>query len=277
MKKIGLVLVVMGLFVNVRVNGQAPNWVWARGGTGTGGQEGLSCAADGQGNVYATGFYTSPVMNFGSIAITNTGSFNIFFVKYSSTGNVLWAKNIGGVSSADYGSYITTDASNNVYLTGFFMGNNIIFDNDTLIGVAGKYRTFIAKYSPAGTVLWAKCTGGDCNSLAYCVATDVSGDAFVTGYFWGNPIIFGNDTLTNLTGSDMFIVKYSSTGTVMWARCAGGIGTSHGWSVSTDALGNCYVTGDFGAPYITFNTDTLTCTGDGNMFITKGEFYKLNC
>src|SRR5690606_28720910 len=68
---------------------------------------------------------------------------------------------------------------------------------------------------------------------------------------------------------DIFLVKYNASGKVLWATHAGGTGNDNSNSVSTDALGNVYITGNFMSESITFGTDTLTRKGYSDIFLAK--------
>ncbi len=48
--------------------------------------------------IFVTGNYSSPIINFGLDSLTNVGNSDIYIVKYDETGNILWAKNNGGVT-----------------------------------------------------------------------------------------------------------------------------------------------------------------------------------
>src|SRR5436190_12568754 len=82
---------------------------------------------------------------------------------------------------------------------------------------------------------------------ANAVTTDRSGNVYVAGYFAGDSIIFGLQTLYNNTPgfNDMFIAKYDSMGNVQWARTAGGNDDDKAFAIGTDSSGNVYVTGSF--------------------------------
>lgn len=54
------------------VTAQTPNWQWARKSGSTSGEKCYSISADGVGNLYTTGFFTSPIL-FGSYSLTNVG------------------------------------------------------------------------------------------------------------------------------------------------------------------------------------------------------------
>ena len=251
------------------VEGYAQNWLWAR--SGNGGYGGNisnyanSVSADANGNVFLTGCFMTNIIVFGSDTLNGvfSGGAYIFVVKYDANGNVLWAKKQGGEG---YGYSVSTDASGNAFITGWFFAPYIVFGSDTLKNNAGGTNVFIAKYDPNGNVLWAKRAGGTGNDNGWSVSADASGNAFVAGYFSSPKIIFGLDTLTRAGSNDMFIAKYDSNGNVLWAKRAGGTGDDESWSASADASGNVFVTGYFTSPKIIFGSDTLTHAG---IFIAK--------
>lgn len=106
-------------------------------------------------------------------------------------------------------------------------------------------------------------------SVAFSKAT---GECVATGFYHSIGINFGSvsllNTLSNLT-SDIFLVKYSSSGAVVWAQTFGTTGNDRGSGVCTDAAGNIYLTGYFDAGTITFGNVTLTTIGETDWFVVK--------
>jgi hypothetical protein len=167
-----------------------------------------------------------------------------------------------------------TDASGNVFATGFFMSPTITFGTTTLTNAATGYDDiYIVKYDPSGNVLWAKSAGGTNSESARNIATDGSGNVYLTGWFYSPTITFGSFTLINAASGvgDMFIVKYSASGTVLWAKRAGGSLMDVGSDVVADVSGNVYVTGQFKSSSITFGSFILTnpLPGSWVMFVVK--------
>ncbi len=129
--------------------------------------------------------------------------------------------------------------------------------------------------SPSWT--WARASGnGNLLSEGQAVATDAAGNVFITGYFNAPTITFGNFTLTRGGNSGsgvygIYVVKYSSNGTVLWARSAGGSSLDIPYGISADAAGNVWVTGSFNSsPFIDFgNGYTIAYLNGENYFIVK--------
>ncbi|CAN5610385.1 hypothetical protein BH11BAC1_BH11BAC1_02690 [soil metagenome] len=187
--------------------------------------------------------------------------------------NWSWAHSAGSGNGGDgEGFNVATDASGNLYVTGFF-SYSITFGTNTL-NSAGGTAVFLAKYDSAGNVLWAKSAGGGGSDRGNSVAADAFGNVYITGLFRSASITFGSTTLINAGNSDFFLTKYDSSGNVIWAKRAGGpgfdgTGDFTGNTVATDRAGNIFVTGCFSSPSIAFGATTLLNTGGNDFFIAK--------
>jgi hypothetical protein len=272
-----LYLVIWLAFIQLNVFAQAPNYEWAKSVGGANNELANSVATDASGNVYVTGNFASPSIVFGTTTLTNTSSpkLNMYLVKYDASGNVLWAKSAGGTDD-DLGNAVATDAQGNVYVTGSYRSSSIVFGSLTLTHSAGASAdVFIVKYNANGSALWAKKAGGSNNDEGYSVATDLTGNVYVVGKFAQDPIVFGGITLNNpgFVGN-IFIVKYSATGTALWGKAIGGDGDDIPYDVTTDAAENVYLVGQYYSLTMIVDTDTLHNTpgvvgNPSDMFIIK--------
>jgi hypothetical protein len=208
-------------------------------------------SADPYGNTYVTGSFmgtltypTSPsATSFTSAA---TGS-DIFLAKYGPTGNVLWAKKVGGNNSSDVASAIKYDGFGNIYIAGYYLGNTD-FDGVPLPFPSNSgANAFIAKFSAAsGNLLWVKyALAGSVYSEAFDIDVDKDGNAYVTGWF--DTLTFDQlPTIHSNGGTDIFIVKFSSSGVAQWQTSAGSAATGQtesGNGIAVDASGDIFVTG----------------------------------
>jgi len=80
------------------------------------------------------------------------------------------------------------------------------------------------------------------------MAVDASGNAYVTGWYGGTTDFDpgpGEDWHTSNGAWDIFLSKFDSAGSVLWAKTWGGTGLEQGWGAAVDGSGNSYVTGFF--------------------------------
>lgn len=248
--------------------------LWAKSFGGNADDDGFDIAADASGNIVVIGVFTSPTITFDATTLTNAdsqgGSSDTFIVKYDASGHVLWAKAIGGTSE-DHGFRIAMDAFGNVLITGVFLSPTLTFGSIVLTNAGGTCTTwgtnecpdmFVAKLDSNGNWLWARSAGGAYDDEAWGIATDSTGNVLVTGGFASPTIAFGATVLTNAdstgTPSDYFIVKYDSTGNVLWAQGAGGAPYDYGLDVTVDASDNILIAGWFDSPTINFGSTVLT-------------------
>jgi len=184
-------------------------------------------ATDSSGNVYVTGGTKG-----GLDGNTSAGNTDLFVVKYSSSGTKQWTKQLGS-SGLDSANGITIDSSGNVYVTGVTFGG---LDWNTS---AGANDLFVVKYNSSGTKEWTEQLGSASSDFANGVATDSSGNIYVTGGTYG-----GLDGNTNAGNSDLFVVKYNSSGTKQWTKQLGSSSRDYDYGVATDSSRNVYVAGD---------------------------------
>ncbi len=253
------------------------NVLWAKSAGGLAPDESNSIAADQLGNVYITGMFADSTIVFGNITLTNSapspwGQADYFIAKYDSSGNAIWAKSAGNYLD-EAGLGVATDHSNNVYVTGYYRG--AITFGSYIINNGGYYDTFIVKYDFNGNVLWAKGAGVSNISYSKAITIDSLNNAYITGYYNGSNIVFGNDTLinTNAGSYDLFIAKYDNLGYVKWAKTAGGIYDDYGYGITIDKFGNIYHTGRIYNQAI-FDNETIT----SSFFLAKisGQTLQIN-
>lgn len=173
----------------------------------------------------------------------------------------------------DSGNSIAVDANGNVYVTGYFR-NTATFGSTTLTAASGGNSfgaadIFIAKYNSSGALVWVQKAGGLGEDAANSITTDAAGNIYVTGSFSGTAT-FGPATVISAGEVDVFIAKYSSSGTLLWIRRAGGSRHDYSNDIAVAANGNIYILGNF-VQSATFGTTTLTTASTSSYatFIAK--------
>jgi hypothetical protein len=225
----------------------AGNWIWTKTLATSSDDEASGIAVDSNDFIYVTG-QTNGDLN-GNI---RAGSVNAFIAKFDSSGSIQWTK-MSGTIMGEVGMAVAVDNSGNVYVMG------VTYENDVNPFHPGNSDVFLSKYDPAGLLQWRHLISSTEGDFGYGLAADNHSDIFITGHTGGN--LNGN---TNAGGADAFIVKYSSTGALLWTRTLGSSGDDLARSVTVDPSGNAYITG-----YTNGNLEGNINQGNGDAFIAK--------
>lgn len=191
-------------------------FVWAKQIGGTGFEEGSAIELDALGNVFITGFFTGVIDTDpgpGVLNLTTFGDEDILISKLDAAGNLVWAKQMGGLDFEE-GNSIAVDGGGNVYITGHFYGT-VDFDPGVPVynlASAGLSDIFISKLDGNGNFRWAKQIGGVLYDWSYEITLDITANILTTGYF-DNVVDFDIGAavynLTSVGNKDIFVHKMS--------------------------------------------------------------------
>jgi hypothetical protein len=219
------------------------------------------------GNVYFSGaFGHSATFATGSGSITVTagkeGGFAGYVLKLTDDNQFVWAHVFQPVAVKKgnqpdgwiIGNHIAADSNGNVYAYGVVAYGLVNFAGSTstagpfvlggnATGNYGNQSAYVVKLSPTGGVLWAEqfgltTNGGNGVLNATSITVDGAGNVYLTGESGGATSFFG----TNLTSSDVFVVKLDTNGVFQWVTSAGGTGSDAGNGIAVDSFGDIYVT-----------------------------------
>lgn len=247
----------------------AGNCIWTRHAGGTDEDTPTGMAVDSLGNCFVTGYFESPTISFGTKTLTNTGVVDLFIAKYAPDGTELWAKSASGTSN-ELSKSVAVDKFGNSYITGDFNSDSISFDG-LLLTKTGNQDMFVIKYAPDGTVLWARQSDGTLDTHGNSIAVDAIANCYVAGSYSSN-VTFDTTTLSSNGDLDILLVKYSTNGTVQWAKSAGGTVEDAATAVATDMLGYCYLAGYFKSSSFSIGAYPLTNNGSGFQDIFVSEY-----
>lgn len=243
-------------------------WVSSMGGEGQ--DWGRAIAVDNNGDVIVAGEHSSDTFSLGSLSITNEGGPDIFIAKLDSDGNAIWLKS--GVADNATCQAIAVDSNNQIYITGSFYNETIVFDNITLnnTGQLTYSEFFLAKFDANGNTAWAKSSQGDEQEEGRALAFDASDNICVAGFFISPTATFENTTLENAGLDDSFVAKYDPDGDMFWAIAIGAANSDYIEEMASDNLGNLYVTGFFNSSALAFGDYSIyTSNSDWDFFIAK--------
>ncbi|MBK8848024.1 MAG: SBBP repeat-containing protein [Bacteroidetes bacterium] len=200
------------------------NCIWSKqaGATNYSEDIGNSVGVDTMGNVFITGNFRGTA-NFGNgntvASVLNPGfgspSVDAFTAKYNSIGLCEWVKT-GGSYQDEYGNGIAVDKAGKAYVVGLFM-NNAVFSGVTISAPAGLPDGFIAVYNTTGTLEQLKKITSNNYEACYGITLDGQGNFCITGIADGTTA-FDSIQVPNNGSYDMFVAKYTTSGTVRWVR-----------------------------------------------------------
>lgn len=228
------------------------NFLWAKSMGGSQLDIGRKIAVDAIGNVYTTGVFSERVDFDPNSDTSYLGAMmdnSIFIQKLDPSGNLIWAKSMGGIYQ-NAGYAIDVDKAGNVYTTGYFEGT-VDFDPNAGVNnltTKGRKDIFIQKLDSAGNLIWAKRIGGPFWEHVHSLTVDSAQNILITGRFQ-DMVDFDPNTGTNFLLSngldDIFILKLTKSGNFVWAKSMGGGGLDYGISTKLDNKGNVYTSGYF--------------------------------
>ncbi len=256
--------------------------LWAKSAGGNKEDNSLAIATDSIGNIAITGYFFSNSIAFDNFVLhkkdttgTDTTGYanDIFTVKYNPRGNVLWAKSAGGSNlyTDDISSNsVAMSSKGDVYITGYFRYDSLYFDSLKLYSSIESRDIFITKYNSAGRIMWAKRAGDNLDDEGRGIAVDKLGNVYVAGYYSNDTIAFDSVSLTGHSlDAEIYVVKISPAGTVLWAKSAGSVNGDFCNAVSAFDINKVYTTGQYYSSSISFDGAVVTNQGIGDVFVAR--------
>ncbi len=203
--------------------------------------------------------------------------FSLAMLHTGAQAGYIWARN-GGGATVDYGWDVCTDFQGNHYVIGFFQGA-ATFDGVPVVSAGGD-DIFVAKYDPAGNILWVQAAGGPNDDRGLAITTGPEGQLYLTGFFGGNAN-FGPFFLPGFAGTarNVFVAKLQTNGIWNWANEAGGPLADVGTDIEANGLNEICVTGFFNGQF-NCGAFVYNSAGGSDVFLARYDFATgavLNC
>lgn len=198
------------------------------------------CFIDNNGNTFVTG-YTNGI---------NTGE-DITTLAYDYNGTKIWQNtwNYNGATTSEIPISITGDPFGNIYVTGF---TDPSYSNPGDQAILKSIDIVTIKYNSDGSRAWVQIFNGTGNGTDKPVKifSDNFGNVYVGGY-----------TYNSISNNDFLLIKYNSSGTIIWTQTF-----NYGGNTVTGELATSMCTDNSGNMYLTGAESQI---GDGNLdFLT---------
>ena len=195
---------------------------------------------DALGNIYVQGTFRDTA-NWGGAPMTAGGAAtDIVLAKYDLNGDHVWSERYGN-QFEEGASGIAVDPAGNITMVGSYDHNITFGEGDDHTAVA-ESDIFVASFTNAGKLKWARSWGADRVDAASGVVADAAGNTTTIGWFEGT-VDFGKGALASKGNKDVFAVKLDEKGAIVWAQSFGDKDHDQGRAAAIDDKGNVYVTG----------------------------------
>ena len=248
----------------------AGNYLWALAGD-NGRVENV--VADTAGNLFIYGYFVGTELIFGTDTLTESSvGFWNFLIKVSPAGTVIWKKTLlVNTAPSYYPAGLGIDAAQNIYLAGVFKSATATIGTATLTNTnsAGtSVDVYVAKFDNNGNFKWARSFGGANNDWSNTLLVTDTGDVYLCGQYLSAMLTAGS---TSLTGPSNYIIKYDSSGSLIWAKNMTNYTIVNAMAI--DMAHNVYVSGELDAAS-RLGPDTLLYSGGstgapGDAFVAK--------
>ena len=183
----------------------------------------LALAADSSGGILVAGYITTPGQGKDIWVAKFTSELQDPTLGLPGT----WTVTISGtLSSTDYATGISVDASGDIFVVGSQASPGTNLD------------IWMGKISSSGMVRWTRTVDGGegDHDEAAASAVDSTGNLYVTGYI---------DRLLSDTFTDVWLGKLTSAGTTVWEHDRNGTANDNDWgqAIVVDSSGDIYVAG----------------------------------
>jgi len=198
-------------------------------------------AIDGQGSVFVQGIVRDKA-DWGGKPLVAAGNADndVVLAKYDSNGDHQWSQSFGDKFDDEAGG-VAVDPAGNVTMVGSF-DHSISFGEGDSHKSKGLSDIFVARFSGAGKLAWAKTYGDKRYDVAVGVGADREGNTVFTGWFEGT-IDFGQGATKSTGNKDVFAIKLDDAGTAVWVRTYGDKDHDQGRAVEIDDKGGIVLAG----------------------------------
>ncbi|MBI3141725.1 MAG: PKD domain-containing protein [Bacteroidetes bacterium] len=218
---------------------------------------------DPMGNNYFVGNFTGSV-DIGTYTLSASNQ-DVYVAMVGDTGKVEWAIKLGG-TNAEQAYRIAIDDSQNVYVTGSFLG--AYNDGRKTFSNGGSYDGFLTKINAVGQVQWTVVATGTNIQIGKGVATDKSGYVYWFGDYLGSSDVAGTSISAAGSSYDVYLAKLNLDGKPIRVGAYGGNSLDQAFQLSVHKKW-VYVTGTFTSSNFKIGSKTISTSGSYDVYLAR--------
>ncbi|MED5351190.1 MAG: hypothetical protein VYB50_06860 [Candidatus Thermoplasmatota archaeon] len=231
----------------------AGEWEWVRTFGGDDIDVGWDVAVDSKGNLAVTGFFQNTSFFGGAGAVTALSQGNVYryFLTYFNVTQqeFVWVKTTRGYGYSTAFQVVVDHTDDGIYTAGYNNGNeDYAFNNSS--NPSGTWAAVVAKYSTNGTLKWIHSVdssacglGSNCGAYFNNIIVHPFGGIVAGGQFLQDYRINGVVQAASQGVWDVFVMRISVDGKVIWNSHGGSSGDDRVESLSVNPKGQIQVGG----------------------------------
>jgi hypothetical protein len=186
---------------------------------------------------------------------SSSGYSDAWLFKINSKGAIQWQKCYGSIGSESAECVIQSIDG------GYVFSGYCEVNNGDVSGNHGNWDIWCVKVNSNGNIQWQKSFGGTGEDRCHKIKATNDGGYIISGY----TVSFNGDVVGNHGNKDVWILKLSSTGTLQWQKCFGGINIDEAQGLSLTADGG-YI---FAGSSFSSDGDVSFNNGNGDVWVVK--------
>lgn len=228
----------------------------------------IAVAVDETNGVYITGGFDGTAQ-FGTNSFTSGGGYDIFAMKYDTSGNFIWSTQ-GGSNKDDWSNGICSDKNGSIYITGEHR-DSLIMDTILVKNYDGRDVFVIKMDAATGKPIWGKRAGSVLGSER---GNDIWADDHCNVYVVGDineGAKFGDNIIIPSNGDSIqgFVAKISPEGKWTWVATGGGQDNNDRCNAVAKGKGaQLYAAGYFRSSAV-YGNSGLTSVGSSDGFFAR--------
>jgi len=230
---------------------------------------------DQAGNLVIAGYTdgsTLPHTNAGFQPASN-GGYEGFVYKLSPAGTVIWGTYFGK-NGSDLIYDLDIDTHGNILIGGTTSSSNLYVTGSSFQQTMnGALDAFVAKLSPAGSLLWSTYYGGSGSEDIHALVTDAHNNVIGVGGTFSNNLSTTPNCLQAFSngGMEIYLIKLDEQGNRLWSSYLGGSALDDCYGLDADTAGNIYLSGPTASPNFTTTPGCYQSgyTGNTDLYVAK--------
>ena len=179
--------------------------------------------------------FTGPSDSNDSEVTGNHGLTDYWVVKTDDTGHIQWQTSLGG--GGDEVSHSIQQTEDLGYIV--IGGTSTNPPSGDISCTVMEWDYWMVKLSPSGAIVWKSCFGGSNYNVAWSVQQTTDSGYIATGTSYSTD----GDVTGNHGSGDFWVIKVSSTGSLLWEKSLGGSGPDQAKSIQQTTDGGYIVAG----------------------------------